>query len=119
MEKLTYKTDGDMSEYFERLSDIIKKGKTQEEVVSMILNVVNAKKKLVKYKGGKCELCGYNRSINALHFHTRNKDGKDYIISGKTLSMDTLKKDVDKYVLVCSNCRVEINEGIVDISLES
>ena len=108
-----------MSKYFDRLSDIVKNGKTQEEVVSIILNIVNAKKKLVKYKGGNCELCGYNRSINALHFHTRSRNGKDYIISGKTLSMDTLKKDVDKYVLVCSNCRVEINDGIVDISLDN
>ncbi len=73
------------------------------------------KKKLVDYKGGKCQLCDYNKSLNALHFHHLDPNEKDFSISGKSLSFDKLKNEVDKCILVCSNCHSEIHEGITKI----
>ena len=73
------------------------------------------KMKLVEYKGGKCQLCDYNKSLNALHFHHLNSNEKDFSISGKSLSFDKLKSEVDKCILVCSNCHSEIHEGITKI----
>ena len=73
------------------------------------------KMKLVDYKGGKCQLCDYNKSLNALHFHHLNSNEKDFSISGKSLSFDKLKSEVDKCILVCSNCHSEIHEGITKI----
>jgi len=73
------------------------------------------KKKLVDYKGGKCQICDYNKSSNALHFHHLNPNEKDFSISGKSLSFDKLKSEVDKCILVCSNCHSEIHEGIIKI----
>lgn len=71
--------------------------------------------KLVEYKGGKCEICGYNKSINALHFHHLNPKEKDFSISGKSLSFEKLKTEVEKCILVCSNCHSEIHEGLITI----
>jgi transposase-like protein len=73
------------------------------------------KKKLVEYKGGKCQVCEYDKSLNALHFHHLNPNEKDFSISGKSLSFEKLKSEVDKCILVCSNCHSEIHEGLIKI----
>jgi hypothetical protein len=65
--------------------------------------------KLIEYKGGKCVKCGYNKCIEALHFHHVDPKEKDFSISGKTLSFEKMKKEVDKCILVCSNCHSEIH----------
>lgn len=73
------------------------------------------KRKLVEYKGGKCQICGYNKCIDALDFHHINQEEKEYNISGGTKSFERLKKEVDKCILVCSNCHREIHAGIIEI----
>lgn len=72
-----------------------------------------AKIKLVEYKGGKCERCGYNKCIEALEFHHRNPSEKSFTISGKSFSLKRLKKEADKCILVCSNCHKEIHSEIL------
>lgn len=68
------------------------------------------KEKLVEYKGGKCEICGYDKCITALEFHHINPDEKDFGIGCKNvLSFEKCKKEVDKCMLVCSNCHREIH----------
>lgn len=69
--------------------------------------------KLIEYKGGKCEICGYNKCIGALEFHHKDPSEKDFTISGKSYSYERLKKEVDKCMLVCSNCHVEIHEQLM------
>jgi IS30 family transposase len=90
--------------------------KTRTKKVSNSEAVIEWRKrtkiKLVEYKGGKCQLCNYNKSLNALHFHHLDPNEKDFSISGKSLSFDKLKSEVDKCILVCSNCHSEIHEGI-------
>ena len=76
------------------------------------------KTKLVEYKGGKCQCCGYNRCIRALEFHHLDPSQKDFTISGKSKSFETLKKEADKCILVCSNCHKEIHAGIRKIEDE-
>ena len=41
------------------------------------------KELLVEYKGGKCEICGYNKCISALEFHHLNPNEKDFGIGAK------------------------------------
>ena len=72
------------------------------------------KKELVDYKGGCCEKCGYNKSMNALQFHHINPDEKDFTIGGRNYSEERMKKEVDKCVLLCGNCHSEIHEEIND-----
>lgn len=68
---------------------------------------------LVEYKGGKCEICGYHKCIDALEFHHINKDEKSFGIgNGDTRSLEKLKKEADKCILVCSNCHKEIHAQI-------
>ena len=72
---------------------------------------------LVEYKGGKCEICGYNRSISALEFHHKDPNQKDFGIAhkGYTRSIEKNKEEVDKCILVCANCHREIHEGLIEI----
>ena len=69
------------------------------------------KKALVLYKGGKCEICGYNKCMRALEFHHLNPNEKDFTLSRYlTREFSDLKKEVDKCILVCSNCHAEIHD---------
>ena len=68
------------------------------------------KVKLVEYKGGCCSKCGYNKSMNVLQFHHLDPSKKDFTIGGKSWSYERLKEEVDKCILVCANCHIEIHE---------
>ena len=70
------------------------------------------KKALVNYKGGKCEKCGYNKCLRALEFHHLNPNEKDFGISTNVKDFNLLKQEVDKCILVCSNCHAEIHEEL-------
>ncbi len=85
--------------------DELKKNKVKQ-VVSWRIKVKN---KLVEYKGGECERCGYKKCIEALEFHHRDPNEKDFTISGKSWSFDRLKSESDKCMLLCSNCHKEIH----------
>lgn len=66
----------------------------------------------VEYKGGRCVRCGYNRSLAALEFHHLDPSEKDINISKKRfLDLERLKPELDKCILVCSNCHKEIHYG--------
>lgn len=73
------------------------------------------KRKLIEYKGGKCQICGYNRCQEALEFHHLDPSQKDFTISGGTKSFESLKPEVDKCILVCANCHREIHAGLIKI----
>ncbi len=69
------------------------------------------KEKSVEYKGGKCEICGYDKCIDALEFHHKNPKEKDFGIGykGYTRKWDIVKEELDKCILVCANCHREIH----------
>ena len=51
-----------------------------------------------------CKICGYNKSYHALEFH-HNKGDKKYILSRmKTHSIKTIKKEIEKCIVICANC---------------
>jgi hypothetical protein len=70
------------------------------------------KQELVEYKGGCCEICGYNKSIQALQFHHIDPNEKDFNISARSYSIERLKKEADKCMLVCANCHIEVHEEL-------
>lgn len=80
--------------------------------------VSNRRRKLkqlaVEYKGGKCQKCGYDKFVGALEFHHLNPAKKDFSIShdGHTMSWERLKIELDKCILLCSNCHKEEHEKI-------
>lgn len=69
------------------------------------------KRKAVEYKGGKCEICGYNKNIWSLAFHHIDPSKKDFSISdsGNSYGWESVKKEIDKCILVCLNCHGEIH----------
>lgn len=78
----------------------------------------NKKLELIELKGGKCELCGYNKCQAALSFHH---------ISEKNISMDAtsmtsntfskILKELDLCQLLCMNCHSELHNPEYDMSI--
>lgn len=69
----------------------------------------------LEYKGGKCEICGYNKSKRALHFHHVNPDEKDFSLAKyRTRSWETTKVELDKCRLVCANCHAELHDKLIE-----
>ncbi|HIE36271.1 MAG TPA: hypothetical protein EYP89_03435 [Candidatus Omnitrophica bacterium] len=67
--------------------------------------------KAIAYKGGKCQICSYNKCTEALELHHLNGSKKEFGISckGITRSWKKIKSELDKCILVCANCHREIH----------
>lgn len=73
------------------------------------------KQKCVDYKGGKCQVCGYNRCLGAMDFHHLDPSQKDFALASRKNrgDWDTVQKELDKCILVCCRCHREIHEGVI------
>lgn len=71
------------------------------------------KKLAVAYKGGKCVRCGYDKCVAALDFHHTDPSEKDprWRLM-RNWKFDRIKDELDKCILVCSNCHDEIHYGV-------
>lgn len=71
----------------------------------------------IEYGGGECQLCGYKKCHRALSFHHKDPSKKDFGLSaaGLTRSWEKTVKELDKCILVCANCHMEIHEGLVKV----
>ena len=69
----------------------------------------------VSEAGGRCSICGYDRYIGALQFHHRDTAEKSFGLGerGLTRSLAAVRAEVSKCVLLCANCRAEVEGGIV------
>jgi len=71
---------------------------------------LHIKQRCVDYKGGECQICGYNKCLAALEFHHIESHDKDFTISFASSSlknMEEIKKELDKCILLCANCHRE------------
>lgn len=75
------------------------------------------KRKAVQYKGGKCQGCGYDKCIRALTFHHIDSKQKDFNISSSTVSWETIRKELDKCILLCANCHAEVHDGVRSLAV--
>lgn len=66
---------------------------------------------LVETKGGKCQVCGYNKCIAALDFHHLDPKIKDKKPIG-IMYLEEALEEIKKCILVCSNCHREIHAGL-------
>ena len=73
------------------------------------------KEVLVREAGGRCIICGYDRQPRALEFHHVDPAAKAFALSrrGITLSLQALRAEARKCVLLCSNCHAEVESGCV------
>ena len=82
------------------------------------------KELIIKYKGNKCEICGYDKCIAALIFHHKNDD-KNYEIAKNSIritNINDLTNDIivelNKCELLCSNCHSEKHIDIEKFDIE-
>ena len=68
----------------------------------------------IEYGGGECQMCGYKKCKRALGFHHKDPTKKDFGLAahGLTRSWEKTKKELDKCILVCANCHMEIHERV-------
>jgi hypothetical protein len=67
---------------------------------------------LMESKGGKCQQCGYNKNYAALCFHHLDPSVKEIKLTIREFSnntLDKLKKEADKCILLCHNCHMELH----------
>ncbi len=65
-----------------------------------------ARAKAIEYKGGKCEICGYDKYVGALEFHHKDPTQKDPT-GLRAIKLTKLFAEVDKCMLLCANCHRE------------
>lgn len=74
-----------------------------------VLKKQKYKLKMLQYKGGKCEICGYDKNIAALEFHHLNSEDKKFTVSDTHHSWEDVQKELDKCICVCANCHRELH----------
>jgi len=73
------------------------------------------KQQALDYKGSKCSVCGYDKCMGAMHFHHVYPDDKKFTIASYMFNkFDSLVEELEKCILVCSNCHSEIHAGLID-----
>jgi len=71
------------------------------------------KAKLVEEAGGCCQICGYDRCLAAMQFHHRDPSKKSFALSlrGVCRSIEQLRAEAKKCVLLCANCHAAVEVG--------
>lgn len=74
---------------------------------------------LVAEAGGRCRICGYDRSPVALHFHHLDPAGKAFGLAslGSSRGIEAMRDEAGKCALLCANCHAEVEAGIVKLPL--
>src|SRR5437016_3667858 len=74
---------------------------------------------LVEEAGGRCIECGYAGHQAALEFHHLDPSEKGFTLSrgGVTRSIEELRDEARKCVLLCSNCHAEVEIGARTLQL--
>jgi hypothetical protein len=75
------------------------------------------KQQLVEAAGGRCILCGYDRSAAALQFHHTDPAEKSFGIAGRGVarSMRAALEEARKCVLLCATCHAEVEAGVAKL----
>jgi len=72
------------------------------------------KEALVEAMGGKCSVCGYNNTLEALCFHHVDPKQKTFNFgSYHVLNFTKFKEEMLKCVLLCCRCHSEIHSGYI------
>ncbi len=85
------------------------KGKAK---ISRKLRAHKRRLELIMLKGARCEICGYNKNLAALHFHHIDPSKKVFALEGRNIKKFSWKRlltEAAKCRLLCSNCHMEIH----------
>ncbi len=72
---------------------------------------------LVEEAGGRCVSCGFDSYVGALQFHHRDPTTKSFEVSrqGITRSLQRLRLEARKCVLLCANCHAMVEAGLLNL----
>jgi len=77
------------------------------------IKLLEFKRRMVEYLGGKCKKCDYKKSLAALTFHHRDPQKKEYGLGSiKDNKWFKIKKELDKCDLLCFNCHMELYDEL-------
>jgi len=84
----------------------MKNKRTYSDRAEYIIKAVSKRRKKLKqmsieYKGGKCNVCGYNKCVDALEFHHLEEKQFGLSKNGLTRSWDKLKQNLINVFSVC------------------
>ena len=66
--------------------------------------------------GGCCQICGYDKCIQALDFHHVNPEEKDKDFNTNTnRSWQATRDEIQKCILLCANCHREVHAGLIEL----
>jgi HNH endonuclease. len=75
---------------------------------------------LIEEAGGRCAACGYDAHHAALQFHHLDPASKAFTLrDGDTRSLERMREEARKCVLLCANCHAQVEAGTVDLPLTS
>lgn len=71
--------------------------------------------KLINQFGGSCQVCGYNKSIRALHFHHLDSSEKYSEKWGQQAQLGRatileIETHPERFMLICANCHAELHD---------
>ena len=78
----------------------------------------NTKNRMVTAMGGCCQVCGYNKSTNALEFHHIDPNEKEKgfgDLRANNTKWASLIEELRKCVMLCSNCHKEVHDGTTQL----
>lgn len=73
---------------------------------------------ILREAGNACVICGYDRHPGALQFHHLDPATKSFTIrNGDTRSLERMRRESAKCVLLCANCHAEVEAGVTAVPL--
>lgn len=99
--------NGNTRKYCYECSPSYKKGSSHSKTISALRRAM--KQEAIKRKGGKCEKCGYDKCPDALVFHHKDPNEKEFGLAqnGTTRTWEEYWNEAQKCELLCANCHAE------------
>lgn len=98
-----FQTNSGVRKYCYDCSPFYKHGETNPSDIRKAM-----KTRAIEIKGGKCEKCGYDKCLGALHFHHKNPEQKSFSLSDNVFhSWSEWLLELEKCELLCANCHAE------------
>ena len=72
----------------------------------------DSKRRWIERLGGKCTRCGYNKCLEALHFHHVDPSTKSFAVFDTWRSDRLIEEELKKCILVCANCHAELHQMV-------
>ena len=87
---------------------------------SVIRRRARIRAEVIAEAGGCCAICGYSRSPAALQFHHLDPATKEFTLrNGDTRSLERMRAEAAKCVLLCANCHAEVESGTTQVPVPS